>query len=52
LPTCSRQPALNGDETSPVTSLDTLVSGLVPLSKGDALKRSMRPTAKMTAKAS
>ena len=34
----SRQPALNGDETSPVTSLDTLVSGLVPLSKGDALK--------------
>lgn len=34
----SRQSALNGDETSPVTSLDTLVSGLVPLSKGDALK--------------
>ncbi|MBL5942867.1 flagellar hook length control protein FliK [Enterobacter asburiae] len=34
----SRQPALNGDETSHVTSLDTLVSGLVPLSKGDALK--------------
>ncbi|ELP5713531.1 Flagellar hook-length control protein [Enterobacter sp. DC1] len=34
----ARQPALNGDETSPVTSLDTLVSGLVPLSKGDALK--------------
>ena len=34
----SRQTALNGDETSPVTSLDTLVSGLVPLSKGDALK--------------
>ncbi|ELZ5049627.1 flagellar hook length control protein FliK [Enterobacter asburiae] len=34
----SRQPALNGDETSPVTSLDTLVSGLVPLFKGDALK--------------
>lgn len=34
----SRQPALNGDETSPVTPLDTLVSGLVPLSKGDALK--------------
>ncbi|MBT2050044.1 flagellar hook length control protein FliK [Enterobacter asburiae] len=33
-----RQTALNGDETSPVTSLDTLVSGLVPLSKGDALK--------------
>ncbi|AZV06272.1 flagellar hook length control protein FliK [Enterobacter sp. N18-03635] len=34
----SRQTALNGDDTSPVTSLDTLVSGLVPLSKGDALK--------------
>ncbi|MFL4368105.1 flagellar hook length control protein FliK [Enterobacter asburiae] len=34
----SRQTALNGDETSPVTPLDTLVSGLVPLSKGDALK--------------
>ena len=34
----SRQTALNGDETSPVTSLDTLVSGLEPLSKGDALK--------------
>ncbi|UAN39337.1 MULTISPECIES: flagellar hook length control protein FliK [unclassified Enterobacter] len=34
----SRQTALNGDETSPVTSLDALVSGLVPLSKGDALK--------------
>ncbi|HDC4477196.1 TPA: flagellar hook length control protein FliK [Enterobacter asburiae] len=34
----SRQPALNGDETSPIASLDTLVSGLVPLSKGDALK--------------
>ncbi|MCG7803347.1 flagellar hook length control protein FliK [Enterobacter asburiae] len=34
----SRQSAQNGDETSPVTSLDTLVSGLVPLSKGDALK--------------
>lgn len=34
----SRQTALNGDETAPVTSLDTLVSGLVPLSKGDALK--------------
>ena len=34
----SRQTALNGDETSPVTSLDTLVTGLVPLSKGDALK--------------
>lgn len=34
----SRQTALNGDETSPVTSLDSLVSGLVPLSKGDALK--------------
>ncbi|RWS67217.1 flagellar hook length control protein FliK [Enterobacter cloacae] len=33
-----RQTALNGDETSSVTSLDTLVSGLVPLSKGDALK--------------
>ncbi|MGX5029444.1 flagellar hook length control protein FliK [Enterobacter asburiae] len=34
----SRQAALNGDETSPVTSIDTLVTGLVPLSKGDALK--------------
>ncbi|HAS0881740.1 TPA: flagellar hook length control protein FliK [Enterobacter roggenkampii] len=34
----SRQTALNGDETSSVTSLDTLVSGLVPLSKGDAMK--------------
>lgn len=34
----SRQTALNGDETSSVTSLDTLESGLVPLSKGDALK--------------
>ncbi|WP_172513592.1 flagellar hook length control protein FliK [Enterobacter roggenkampii] len=34
----SRQTALNGDETSSVTSLDTLVTGLVPLSKGDALK--------------
>ncbi|MFY7115663.1 flagellar hook length control protein FliK [Enterobacter cloacae complex sp. SHL020] len=34
----SHQSALNGNETSPVTSLDTLVSGLVPLSKGDALK--------------
>ena len=34
----SRQPALKGDETSPIASLDTLVSGLVPLSKGDALK--------------
>ena len=34
----SRQTALNGDETSSVTSLDTRVSGLVPLSKGDALK--------------
>ena len=34
----SRQTALNSDDTSPVTSLDTLVSGLVPLSKGDALK--------------
>lgn len=34
----SRQTALNGDETSPVTSIDTLVTGLVPLSKGDALK--------------
>lgn len=34
----SRQTVLNGDETAPVTSLDTLVSGLVPLSKGDALK--------------
>ncbi|MGX5100309.1 flagellar hook length control protein FliK [Enterobacter cloacae] len=34
----SRQAALNGDETSPVTSIDSLVTGLVPLSKGDALK--------------
>ncbi|QBC02132.1 flagellar hook length control protein FliK [Enterobacter cloacae] len=34
----SRQDALNGDETSSTTPLETLVSGLTPLSKGDALK--------------
>lgn len=34
----SRQGALNGDETSSTTPLETLVSGLTPLSKGDALK--------------
>ena len=34
----SRQPALNGVETSESAPLETLVSGLVPLSKGDALK--------------
>jgi flagellar hook-length control protein FliK len=33
----SRQTALNGDETAPPRA-ETLVSGLVPLSKGDALK--------------
>ncbi|MCG3099475.1 flagellar hook length control protein FliK [Enterobacter sp. DRP3] len=34
----SRQGALNGDEASSTTPLETLVSGLTPLSKGDALK--------------
>src|SRR5690606_14698414 len=34
----SRQPALTGDEPTAATPLDTLVSGLVPGSKGDALK--------------
>ena len=34
----SRQPALTGDEQTAATPLDTLVSGLVPVSKGDALK--------------
>ncbi|AMJ70132.1 flagellar hook-length control protein [Enterobacter cloacae] len=34
----ARQPALNGVETSESAPLETLVSGLVPLSKGDALK--------------
>ncbi|HED6239438.1 TPA: flagellar hook length control protein FliK [Enterobacter sichuanensis] len=34
----ARQPALNGEEATPVISPETLVSGLVPVSKGDALK--------------
>ncbi|WP_414149866.1 flagellar hook length control protein FliK [Enterobacter sp. BNK-18] len=34
----SRQPALTGDEPTAATPLDTLVSGLVPVSKDDALK--------------
>lgn len=34
----SRQPALTGDELTAATPLETLVSGLVPVSKGDALK--------------
>ncbi|MHC5106077.1 flagellar hook length control protein FliK [Enterobacter ludwigii] len=34
----SRQPDLTGDEPTAATPLDTLVSGLVPVSKGDALK--------------
>lgn len=34
----ARQPALNGVETTESAPLETLVSGLVPLSKGDALK--------------
>ncbi|HHA1501896.1 TPA: flagellar hook length control protein FliK [Enterobacter ludwigii] len=34
----SRQPALTGDEPTAATTLDTLVSGLMPVSKGDALK--------------
>ncbi|EMM6514639.1 flagellar hook length control protein FliK [Enterobacter ludwigii] len=34
----SRQPALTGDEPTTATPLETLVSGLVPVSKGDALK--------------
>ena len=42
----SRQTALNGDETSSVTSLDTLASGLVPLSQGAALKTHNAVTSK------
>ncbi|MEP8679815.1 flagellar hook length control protein FliK [Enterobacter ludwigii] len=34
----SRQPALTGDEPTAAPPLETLVSGLVPVSKGDALK--------------
>ncbi|MCF8580737.1 flagellar hook length control protein FliK [Enterobacter ludwigii] len=34
----SRQGMLNGDEAPSTTPLETLVSGLTPLSKGDALK--------------
>lgn len=34
----SRQPALTDDEPTAATPLETLVSGLVPVSKGDALK--------------
>ncbi|MDU3304061.1 MAG: flagellar hook length control protein FliK, partial [Enterobacter ludwigii] len=34
----SRQPALTGDEPTTATPLETLVSGLVSVSKGDALK--------------
>ena len=34
----SRQPALTGDEPTAATPLETLVSGLAPVSKGDALK--------------
>lgn len=34
----SRQPALTGDEPTAATPLETLVAGLVPVSKGDALK--------------
>ncbi|MDI3450140.1 flagellar hook length control protein FliK [Enterobacter sp. V89_11] len=34
----SHQPALTGDEPTAATPLETLVSGLVPVSKGDALK--------------
>ncbi|HDR2538627.1 TPA: flagellar hook length control protein FliK [Enterobacter ludwigii] len=34
----SRQLALTGDEPTAATPLETLVSGLVPVSKGDALK--------------
>ncbi|MCX4178401.1 flagellar hook length control protein FliK [Enterobacter sp. HSTU-ASh6] len=34
----ARQPSLNGEEATPVISPETLVSGLVPVSKGDALK--------------
>ena len=34
----SRQPALTGDEPTAATPLETLVSGLLPVSKGDALK--------------
>lgn len=34
----ARQPALRGDETTPAALPETLVSGLVPVAKGDALK--------------
>ncbi|HCQ7772183.1 flagellar hook length control protein FliK [Enterobacter kobei] len=34
----ARQPALSGDETAQLATPETLISGLVPLSKGDALK--------------
>ena len=34
----ARQPALSGDETAQLTAPETLMSGLVPLSKGDAVK--------------
>ncbi|KLP57557.1 flagellar hook-length control protein [Enterobacter genomosp. O] len=34
----ARQPALRGDETTPAALPETLASGLVPVSKGDALK--------------
>ncbi|EQA6239630.1 TPA: flagellar hook length control protein FliK [Enterobacter ludwigii] len=34
----SRQPALTGDEPTAATPLETLVSGLLPVSKGDVLK--------------
>ncbi|MFK0370926.1 flagellar hook length control protein FliK [Enterobacter sichuanensis] len=34
----ARQPTLNGEEATPVISPETLVSGLMPVSKGDALK--------------
>ena len=44
----SRQPALNGVETSESAPLETLVSGLVPLSRATRLRRSLRPTVKMT----
>lgn len=34
----ARQPALSGDETAQLTTPETLISGLAPLSKVDALK--------------
>lgn len=34
----ARQPSLNGEEATPVISPETLVSGLMPVSKGDSLK--------------